>query len=169
MIDQLHSLIIGCLLGICCIVITCIALRVFLLIAPVKIFFTCIVFSELLLILIDVLFFNGIYIWHASAMIGLFGIINFFLFGAIYKSISLKLLGVLHANPCQCETVDFLVEVVGQTCVDQRMELLVQMGYVEKFDDGTYFPTTAGFKVGSRLKKIQMFFGVYKSGLYGVT
>ena len=163
------STVVGCVVGLGCVLLIAVALRLLPRTAPVAVFAGCIALSELVVIAIGALWFDSFYLWQASAMVGLIGLSNFFVFGAVYKSVSLEMLGVLNAQPGGRASKSLLVEVVARPCVEQRMELLVEMGQVSKTADASYTPTPTGLKTVARLKKIQRFFGIYSSGLYGKT
>lgn len=163
------STLVGCAVGLGCVVLIAVALRLLPRTAPVVVFAACIALSELAVIAIGALWFSQFYVWQASAMVGLIGLSNFFVFGAVYKSVSLEMLGVLNAQPGGRASKSLLVDVVARPCVEQRMELLVEMGQASKAPDASYLPTPAGLKTVARLQKIQRFFGIYSSGLYGKT
>jgi hypothetical protein len=169
MSDVLMSILVGLIIGSCCVVVVAIMLRILPRVAPVKLFIFCILFSEVMLILTGLIFFDHFYLWHASAMNGLIGITNFFVFGAVYKSVSLEMLNLIFSQPHHQASKDFLVDAIGRPCVRGRMELLVEMGWVTKDDEGNYQLSITGSKKVNQLSSVQKFFGIRQSGLYSKT
>jgi hypothetical protein len=167
--EMLMSTLVGFIIGLCCVLLTVVMLRILPRAAPVKVFICCILFSEIAVVLIGSIYFNIFYLWYASAMIGLIGITNFFIFGAVYKSVSLEMLNLLFSQSNHKASEDFLVKVIGRPCVRGRMELLVEMGWVNKNDSGDYQLSIAGSKKIHQLRVVQKIFCIHQSGLYGRT
>jgi len=133
---------------------------------PVAVFAGGIALSEGVAIVIGAVWFDRFYFWPASAAVGAIGITNFFVFSAVYKSVSLQMLGILSAQKDCRANKNLLIEVVARPAVEERMELLVAMGLVAKAPDQTYSPTVEGLQTIARLQKLQQLFGINRSGLY---
>ncbi|MBU3540831.1 hypothetical protein [Polynucleobacter sp. UB-Tiil-W10] len=167
--EELLSMITGLFVGLGAVVLIAGVIRLRRDLAPVAIFAVCIALSELVTLAIGATWLDRFYVWPATAMVCFIGIVNFFLFGAVYKSVSLQILGLLNTQPGGRADKKLLVDVIAQPCVEQRMELLVEMGQVNKSAEQTYAPTLQGLKAVSHLHKLQRLLGIYKSGLYGKT
>ena len=133
---------------------------------PVSVFVGGIAFSEGLAVVIGAMWLDRFYFWPATAIVGALGIANFFVFSAVYKSVSLQMLGVLNAQADCLADKTLLIEVVARPAVEERMELLVEMGLVTKSSDQTYSPTLKGRRTLDKLQKLQRLFGISRSGLY---
>lgn len=169
MSDELLSMLTGLFVGLGAVMLIAVVLRVRRDWAPVAVFAACIALSELVALAIGAVWLDRFYVWPATAVVGFIGIVNFFVFGAVYKSVSLQMLGLLNAQPGGRADKALLVNVIARPCVEQRMELLVEMGQVGKSSDQTYVPTPQGLKAVARLHRLQRLLGIYSSGLYGKT
>lgn len=137
--------------------------------APVAVFAGCIGMSELVALAIGAIWLEQFYVWQSTAMVGFIGIVNFFVFGAVYKSVSLQMLIFLNAQYGGRADKTLIVDLVVRPCVEQRMELLVDMRQVGKSAEDTYFSTSKGLQNVARLHRLQRQLGISMSGLYGKT
>jgi hypothetical protein len=169
MSDELLSVLTGLVVALTNVVVTALVLRVRRNLAPVAVFAGCIAMSELVALAIGAVCIERFYFWTATSMVGFIGIANFFVFGAVYKSVSLQMLGLLHSQPSGRADKALLIDAIARPCVEQRMELLVEMGQVGKSAEDTYFPTPKGLKTVARLHRLQRQLGISSSGLYGKT
>lgn len=169
MSDMLISILTGFIVGLCWVLLVAILLRILPRIAPVLIFVLSILFSEIVLFFFGLMLFDRFYFWQASAIFGLIGVTNFFLYGAVYKSVSLEILTHLAAQPNRKICKQHLIEAVARPCVEQRMELIVELGLATKSNQGQYQLTLSGLEKVKQLNKIQNIFGIHESGLYGKT
>lgn len=169
MTDPLMSIITGSLVSLSSIPLIAATLRVRPDWTPVSIFAGGIALSEGVAIAIGVVWLDQFHFWSASATVGAIGIANFFVFSAVYKSVSLQMLGFLNAQSGCCADKSLLVEAVARPAVEHRMELLLEMGLVTRGIDQTYAPTSKGRKTVERLQKLQRLFGISSSGLYRKT
>ena len=104
--------------------------------------------------------------WLATGAVGTIGMVHAFVFGFVYKSVSAQILAVVTDQPsCRAETTLILDKAVGPA-VEERMQLLVDLGLVVRLPDGAYTPTADGQAAAARLKKVQGLFGIERSGLY---
>lgn len=167
--DPMLSMLVGVVASIASIVLIATVLRVRPNWTPVSVFVGGVALSEVAAVVIGVVWLDHFHFWPASAAVGAVGIANFFVFSAVYKSVSLQMLGVL-TTQVECRTdKNLLVEAVARPAVEERMELLVEMGLVAKTPDQTYVPTAAGRQMIGRLQKLQRLFGISRSGLYRKT
>lgn len=164
--DSMLSILAGALVSLVSIPLIAVMLRIRPDWTPVSIFAGGIALSEGVAITIGVVWLDHFYFWPASAAVGAIGIANFFIFSAVYKSVSLQMLGILAAQEdCRADK-SLLIEVVARPAVEDRMELLVTVGLVAKAPDQTYSPTLEGLRTIARLQKLQQLFGINHSGLY---
>lgn len=105
-------------------------------------------------------------VWPATAVIGFGAVANLFVFSAIYKSVSLRMLVFLSAQPGQLVKTETLVERVGRAAVAGRVALLRESGLVERLPDGRYRITERGQRLARQLSLVQRLFGIHRSGLY---
>ena len=160
------SMLVGISVSLASIALIAVTLRVRPGWTPVSVFAGGIALSEGVTILVGVFGLDRFYVWPASAAVGAIGIANFFIFSAVYKSVSLQMLGILTAQADGCADKSLLIEAVARPAVEERMELLVAMGLVTKAVDQTYLPTSEGRQTIARLQKVQQLFGIKRSGLY---
>ncbi len=114
-------------------------------------------------------FLNEFEFWTAGSLISLLGVCHLFVFSAVYKSVSLRMLGVLADQPGGRMHVAELVEQVARPSVEERMDVLVDMGLAEKDGDGLFHATAQGIRTDARLARLQHHFGIRSSGLYSNT
>ena len=167
--DELLSMLLGLIVGLGAIVLIAVVMRLRSNWAPVAVFAVGIALSELAALAIGLAMLDRFYVWPATAIVGFTGIVNFFIFGAVYKSVSLQMLCFLNTLPNGRADKAQLVSLIARPCVEQRMELLVEIGQVSKSPHQSYSPTPQGLKTVARLRRMQRFFGIYFSGLYGKT
>lgn len=165
----LLSLCVGCAAGIASIAFIGLALRCFKRIAPVRMFVLGICLSEVVALGYGLLSWDVFHLWPATAAIVSIGIANFFVFSAVYKSVSIQMLLTLASQPDGVADKSVFVDRIVRPSVEGRMELLVEMGLVRKTGEDAYAPTQEGERFVARLAKVQRLFGVTVSGLYGRT
>lgn len=165
--SQLYSLCIGCAASIASITCIGIALRCLRRIAPVLVFVLGIGLSEVAVIVYGILSKDVFPLWPATAAIVSIGITNFFIFSAVYKSVSIQMLLTLAAEPGGVADKSVFVDRIVRPSVEGRMELLVEMGLVRKTAEDAYAPTLDGERFVARFARVQRLFGVTVSGLYG--
>lgn len=103
--------------------------------------------------------------WHGAAVFGA-GVVGYlFLFSAVYKSISLRMLALLVRGQAGPVSVDALTDAIVRPEFGQRVDILVEGGLVEKSDDG-FCVTSVGRVMAGRLTGLQHALGVAQSGLY---
>lgn len=169
MADPLLSVLAGIVASVAAIILIAATLRVRPDWTPVYVFAGGIALAEGTAVAIGVAWLARFYFWPASAVVGALGIANFFVFSAVYKSVSLRMLGVLNAQAgCRADK-KLLIDAVARPAVEQRMALLVVMGLAAEVADQTYAPTAAGRQTINRLQKLQRLFGISRSGLYRKT
>ena len=164
--DPMLSMLVGVLVSLASIALIALTLRVRPGWTPVSVFAGGIALSEGVSILVGVVWLDRFYFWPATAVVGAIGITNFFIFSAVYKSVSLQMLGILTTQADCSADKSLLIEVVARPAVEERMDLLVAMGLVAKAADQTYLPTVEGRQTIARLQKLQQLLGIKQSGLY---
>ncbi len=162
-------MLIGLLVGLGAVVLVAVVMRLRRDWPPVAVFAVGIALSELVVLTVGGIWLDRFYVWLATAIVGFIGIANFFVFGAVYKSVSLQMLCLLNTLPGGRADKAQLVGLIVQPCVEQRMELLVEMKQVAKSPHQTYSLTLRGLKTVVRLRKLQGFLGICFSGLYNKT
>jgi hypothetical protein len=167
--DELLSMLLGLIVGLGAVVLIAVVMRIRRNWAPVAVFAAGIALSELAALTIGSAILDRFYVWPATAVVGFTGIVNFFIFGAVYKSVSLQMLCFLNTLPNGRGDKAQLVGMIVRPCVEQRMELLVEMMQVSKSPYQSYSPTPQGLKTVARFRRLQRFLGIYFSGLYGKT
>ena len=103
--------------------------------------------------------------WNAAAAF-CFGVMSYVIvFGAVYKSISLRILMDLTRRPAR--TIEFsdisdrqIPEIFGE-----RSAILIEGGLVDA-DGDTFVPTPAGLRRAARIARARRLFAVGDSGLY---
>ncbi|MCQ8782844.1 hypothetical protein [Mangrovibrevibacter kandeliae] len=134
-------------------------------VAPVLVHVGAALLGEAVALLLGLAFAERLLFWPASAVVGLGAVLNLFVFSAVYKSVSLQMLGLLAAEPGHAVTLDRLVEELGRPTVEGRMALLEEMGLVHRAPDGLRV-TAAGLANVRRLTAVQRLFAIARSGLY---
>ena len=164
--DPLFSILVGLGAGLISIILVVIMLRIRPAWPPVYVFIVCISISEILCNVIGILLVDEFYFWPASAIVGVIGIVNFFAFSAVYKSVSLQMLTTLYTQASHRVDKSVLVEKIARPAVNERIELLVEMRLASKSPDLCYTITDKGLATVKRLHKIQRLFGLRNCGLY---
>lgn len=162
------SLILGLMAFIGHAIVVPLLLRATPRVAPVKIHIGSAVSLHLVQIL--VMMFVGqagspLPYWHGAAVFGAGAIGYLFLFSAVYKSISLRMLAVLVRDAGQPTHLDALTNAVTLPEFEQRARILLQ-GHLATVSGGTYAITDQGRTMAGRLIRLQRAFGVRQSGLY---
>lgn len=166
MSDPLLSLLAGVVIGLCAVPLIALVLRLRPAWPPVYVFAAGIALSGLAAVLAGRTWIGSFHFWPALAAAGAIGIANFFVFSAVYKSISLRMLVLLASRSgCQADK-GLLVDSIVRPAVSERMELLADMGMVAPQAGGTFSPTAKGRRTIARLQNLQRLFGISHSGLY---
>ena len=166
MSDPQLSLLAGVVTSLCAIPLIALVLRLRPALPPVYVFAAGIALSGALAVLAGRALIDRFQLWPAIAAAGAIGIANFFVFSAVYKSISLRMLVLLASSPGRQAPKVLLVDRVVRPAVSERMDLLVEMGMATQAPGGTYSPTLKGRRTIARLQKVQRLFGISRSGLY---
>lgn len=143
-----------------------ILLRVLKNIAPVLIFIFGIGTAEVVAIGIGLYATQTFYFWPATAVVSFMGICNFFVFSSVYKSLSLTMLSYLKNAPDSTVSSANLTENIVEPSIYERMDLLVDMGLVQKQANETYVVTQKGEKTLRQITSLQTAFDIKTSGLY---
>jgi hypothetical protein len=103
--------------------------------------------------------------WNAAAVF-CFGVMSYiFVFGAVYKSISLRLLLDLSRRPGRTiEFSDISDRQIPEIFIE-RSAILIEGGLVNA-DGDTFLPTPAGRKLAARIARVRRLFAIGDTGLY---
>lgn len=103
--------------------------------------------------------------WHGAAIywLGVVGIV--FAFGAVYKSISLRILCALVARPGRALTIDELTAEIVRPSFVGRIAILSDGGLI-RAEGGRHTVTPAGRALAQRIRRVQRWAGISESGLY---
>jgi len=88
-----------------------------------------------------------------------------FLFGALYKSLSIRQLLITNMNGGRI-SLDLLDSNVTQASFSERAELLCKLGLVGRIGNG-YAISEAGILLAQRIRTIRKILGITTNGLYG--
>jgi hypothetical protein len=106
--------------------------------------------------------------WHGAALYWFGFNCYLYAFGAVYKSVSLRLLGNLAKAPGHALSLKTIVDTLVAPLFADRMALLVDTGLAHTANGATT-PTPQGTKTAERIGTAQAIMGVGQSGLYGAT
>jgi predicted transcriptional regulator len=144
-------------------------LRFFRGIAPVFIHLLCAVMIGTMLPIILSLFVASFRVaipfWPAASIFYGGVIAWLYAFSAVYKSITLGILQVLHTAPQGCVTIDDIARNFALPRFAERVDLLVASGLATR-TESRYTITLKGQKAVHRLQLIQRIFVVSGSGFY---
>jgi len=104
--------------------------------------------------------------WSAAAVSGFGAVIWLFLFSAVYKSVSLRILRELHRLPNHALPLATITVEYVRPEFEHRIRVLMRMGCARETDRG-YEVTRKGIDTASRIAVVQWVFGIATSGLYG--
>lgn len=102
--------------------------------------------------------------WPFSAAYGLLTLCLLMLFGALYKSVSLRMLGDLskvagHALPEQ----ELLARYIEEDSFGRRVAILLEQGHAERTADGLKL-SSKGRRVAAAIHRLQQAFAIRASG-----
>jgi len=103
--------------------------------------------------------------WHGAALYWCCFAVALFGHGAVYKSVSLGILGELARQDDHGLGPDRIAERFVWPGFAARARLLVAAGYAEEAG-GRFRLTEAGRRLARRVRAVQRLFGVTRSGLY---
>lgn len=103
--------------------------------------------------------------WHAAALYWFGFMAYLFVFGAIYKSISLKILRALWQAPGHALAVAEITGGVVLPSFTDRVQVLLDGGLIEATPEG-YRITAQGQKIAGRIAAVHRFFGIDRCGFY---
>lgn len=133
--------------------------------APVPLYFLLALGMHGAAVLVGAVSSTGLSYWHGASLYWAGFMTDLFIFGAVYKSVSLTFLRALAAAPGESLAFEQISMAVALPCFADRAELLVEMGLAEKVPNG-YQATAKGKRLAGRIATVQAFFDVAKPGLY---
>lgn len=134
-------------------------------ISPVAVLAMASLIAHLASSLLGTAFAHPFQYWNATSVF-CFGVMSYvYVFGAVYKSISLRILLDLASRPRR--TIE-LSEISDRQIPDifvERSAILIEGGLVTD-DEGRYRTTPAGQRLTTRVALIRRLFGIGDTGLY---
>lgn len=103
--------------------------------------------------------------WHMAAFFWFGVMIYLFIYSAFYKSVSLRLLGVITMKPNGRMLKEQLYQEVIPKGFDGRIDILLSAGLVEG-KEGNFNITPAGMRIASNLERVRRVFSIENSGIY---
>lgn len=134
-------------------------------VAPVPLYVVVAAVIHLISSIAAALTIQGFSYWHAASAYWFLFMADLFVFGAIYKSLSLSMLRRLWATPRHTLPFSELTEQVALKSFTDRAHLLVAMELATCAEDG-FRPTEQGRKIARRIEMVQRLFKISRSGLY---
>ena len=109
-------------------------------------------------------FFHRLAFWPFSAAYGFLTLCVLMLFGALYKSVSLRMLGDLsktagHALPEQ----ELLVRYIEEDSFGRRVGILLDQGHAERSAEGLAL-SSKGRRIAAAIARLQQAFAIRASG-----
>ncbi len=102
--------------------------------------------------------------WSFSAIYGALVLSFLMVFGAVYKSISLRLLLDLYECPQRSSSYQEVLErLVRQDSYDARIDVMQEAGFA-RLSDGHLILEEKGLRLARTVQAIQTLFGIEKSG-----
>ena len=103
--------------------------------------------------------------WNATAVF-CFGVMSYvYVFGAVYKSISLRILMDLTRRPARTIEFSDISDRQIPEIFDERSVILIEGGLVHA-DHDTFAPTSAGQRLAAKIARARRLFAIGDSGLY---
>lgn len=133
--------------------------------APVPIYFGTALAVHLLTVAVATQVWPGLTYWHGAAVYWFGFVAYLFVFGAVYKSVSLSILRELWRAPSHRVKAEAVASDIVLPTFLSRIEILRELGLVEKEADN-YRISRKGIILAGRITAVQKFFGIDKSGLY---
>ena len=106
--------------------------------------------------------------WPAAAVNGFGAVVWLFAYSAVYKSVSLRILGEINRSPGHALPLATITEQYVRPEFESRVVVLVRMGCARETARG-YEVTRKGTDVASWIAVVQWLFGIGTSGLYAPT
>ena len=103
--------------------------------------------------------------WNAAAIF-CFGVMSYvYVFGAVYKSISLRILLDLTRRPARTIAFSDISDRQIPEIFNERSVILIEGGLVAA-DGDTFVPTPAGERLAARIARARRLFAIGDTGLY---
>ena len=103
--------------------------------------------------------------WNATAVF-CFGVMSYiYVFGAVYKSISLRILMDLTRRPARTIEFSDISDRQIPEIFNERSVILIEGGLVDA-DGDTFVPTPAGQRLAARIARARRLFAIGDTGLY---
>jgi hypothetical protein len=103
--------------------------------------------------------------WNAAAVF-CFGVMSYvYVFGAVYKSISLRILMDLTRRPARTIEFSEISDRQIPEIFNERSAILLEGGLVDA-DNDTFVPTPAGRRLAAKIARTRRLFAIGDTGLY---
>jgi hypothetical protein len=103
--------------------------------------------------------------WNAAAVFGFLAMSYAFVFGALYKSVSVKTLIDVSGQPQAAKSLSALIGREMPVEIDNRMAVLCEEGFVERIGE-LYAVTKRGKSTAEFLRAARWLFGITDPGFY---
>jgi hypothetical protein len=134
-------------------------------VAPVSILAIAVVIAHVVSSLLGTIFLHPFVYWNAAAIF-CFAVMSYvYVFGGVYKSISLRLLMDLSRRPGRTVEFSDIADRQIPEIFTERTVILIGGGLVSREGD-TYTPTPAGQRLAGRIARIRRLFAIGDTGLY---
>ena len=134
-------------------------------VAPVKVHAFSLAFVQVIFLLAARNAPWAVNVWNGTAIIGFGGVAFLFLFSAVYKSVSIRMLASLAGSESGQVSYPALTASLVRPQFASRVSVLLDMGYVAE-REGRYCITHSGRLFAKRWRCVQKLFGIDRSGLY---
>lgn len=134
-------------------------------VAPVAILACAALAAHAVSSLLGVMLVHPFAYWNAAAVF-CFGVMSYvYVFGAVYKSISLRILMDLTRRPARTIEFSDISDRQIPEIFSERSVILIEGGLVEANGD-TFVPTPAGQRLAARIARARRLFAIGDTGLY---
>jgi hypothetical protein len=106
-------------------------------------------------------------IWHFSALYSCGIALVIFIYGAVLKSLSLRMALFTASRPAKCSPVDVLSKSIITPAFDERISILERKKLICRIEPGTYVTTPKGRRVATQISNIRHWLAIEGNGLYG--
>jgi hypothetical protein len=159
-----HSLTLGAAAFGFYVVAVCILLRFTTRHAPVAVVGLAALAFYVIGISLPLLLGEDVFLWAYSAVYCCATLSFLMLFGAAYKSISLRMLGYLFERPAQQETYRALMhKYIVEETFGKRLNVIQERGFAVRIPEG-FVLTEKGRKIAAAARSLHAIFAIEKSG-----
>ncbi|WP_291842056.1 hypothetical protein [Bradyrhizobium sp.] len=133
--------------------------------SPVAILAIAAILSHLASVALGIIYVPQFQYWSAASIFS-FGVMSYvFVFGAVYKSVSLEVLLAVAGHPDRAVPLPYIVGHQVPEIFRGRIQILIESGLVEQIGS-TFAATAAGERLAARIARLRRMFAIGDSGLY---